>query len=259
MLDAESNSAKGSVESYVSRIKLQHQSHPRYFDVDQVRMYQDGNNNSTIGTNSISTNERCFFGIKHFAGNVVYDASHFINVNKDVIPDDVVAIFHKSCCTFAFVTHLFAMQFKTHFSTDLNPTGVLFRISPTHSIITQSAGAHQYPPTTLTQDFHTRLDNLLRTLVSARPHFVRCLKANSNEAPDYFDRTVVTRQIRSLQVLETVNWMAYGFPHRLRFKAFNPKYKCLAPFKKLFKTDDKIVEDCQVIFPVILQFITLAP
>ena len=63
---------------------------------------------------------------------------------------------------------------------------------------------------TLTQDFHTRLDNLLRTLVHAKPHFVRCVKANDSEQPLLFERTTVMRQIRSLQLLETVNLMAAG-------------------------------------------------
>lgn len=49
---------------------------------------------------------------------------------------------------------------------------------------------------TLTQDFHTRLDNLLRTLVHARPHFVRCLRANSQETPMLFERAAVAKQVR---------------------------------------------------------------
>lgn len=64
---------------------------------------------------------------------------------------------------------------------------------------------------TLTQDFHTRLDNLLRSLVHARPHFVRCIKANNTETPIIFDRGAVMKQIRSLQILETVNLMAGGW------------------------------------------------
>lgn len=63
---------------------------------------------------------------------------------------------------------------------------------------------------TLTQDFHTRLDNLLRTLVHARPHFVRCIRSNSQEEPGTFSKPIVMTQIRSLQVLETVNLMAGG-------------------------------------------------
>jgi dachs protein len=66
------------------------------------------------------------------------------------------------------------------------------------------------PVSTLTQDFHTRLDNLLRTLVHAKPHFVRCVRSNSTEAHAQFERATVMRQIRSLQVLETVNLMAGG-------------------------------------------------
>lgn len=73
------------------------------------------------------------------------------------------------------------------------------------------------PVSTLTQDFHTRLDNLLRTLVHARPHFVRCIRANDGESPRRFDRGVVMRQIRSLQVLETVNLMAGGEPFLFLF------------------------------------------
>ena len=93
------------------------------------------------------------------------------------------------------------------------------------------------------QDFHFRLDNLLRTLVHAKPHFIRCVRPNETESSSEFDRSLVSdsfesfdpvtslysdfsgtylhffisqviQQVRSLQVLETVNLMAGGFPHR---------------------------------------------
>ena len=44
----------------------------------------------------------------------------------------------------------------------------------------------------------------------AKPHFVRCVKANASEQPLVFERTTVMRQIRALQLLETVNLMAAG-------------------------------------------------
>lgn len=70
----------------------------------------------------------------------------------------------------------------------------------------------------MTQDFHTRLDNLLRSLVHARPHFVRCIKANNVETPNLFDRGAVMKQIRSLQILETVNLMAGGMSTLIAIK-----------------------------------------
>lgn len=49
------------------------------------------------------------------------------------------------------------------------------------------------------------------------------------------------------QVLETVNLMAGGYPHRMRFKTFNLRYRLLVPFKKLRRAEDKTVEDCKLI------------
>lgn len=54
------------------------------------------------------------------------------------------------------------------------------------------------------------------------------------------------RQVRALQILETVNLMAGGLPHRMRFKAFNSRYRLLAPFKLLKRVEDKSIEDCKV-------------
>ncbi|XP_025419111.1 myosin-G heavy chain isoform X2 [Sipha flava] len=228
MLDVEC-SVYGSVELYLRKVKSQHRNNPRLFEPKSVDHQRS-------------------FGIQHFAGRVVYDASDFLDTNKDVVPDDLVSVFHKQSCSFGFATHLFGSELKALYSIETVPRGIKFRISPTsHSDLLNG----NEPVSTLTQDFHTRLDNLLRSLVHARPHFVRCIKANSTETPDKFDRAVVMRQIRSLQVLETVNLMAGGYPHRMRYKAFNLRYKMLAPFNKLLRTDDRATEDCHLILQCI--------
>jgi len=42
--------------------------------------------------------------------------------------------------------------------------------------------------------------------------------------------------------------MARGFPHRMRFKAFNARYRILAdPIARLARIDEKAVEDCEII------------
>jgi len=122
-----------------------------------------------------NTKAKRLFGVRHFAVDVVYDTTHFIEANKDVIPDDIVVMFHKSRCTFGFVAHLFGLEIKTLASKNFAPSGILFRISPTSL---NGFKVESDVTTTLTQDFHTRLDNLLRTLVHARPHFIRCIKVS---------------------------------------------------------------------------------
>ncbi|KAL1491573.1 hypothetical protein ABEB36_012148 [Hypothenemus hampei] len=223
MLDVEC-SVRGTAESYIAKIKVQHKNNKRLFDQKSI--------------------DPRLFGIQHYAGRVIYDATDFLDTNKDVVPDDLVAVFYKQTCNFGFATHLFGSELKALFSVENVPRGISFRISPTsHTDLLNG----DEPVSTLTQDFHTRLDNLLRTLVHARPHFVRCICSNNQETPNTFDRGVVVRQIRSLQVLETVNLMAGGFPHRMRYKAFNSRYRLLAPFTALIRTDEKVTEDCKVI------------
>ena len=52
------------------------------------------------------------FGIRHFAGRVIYDASDFMLNNRDLLPDDIVCVFSKQNCNFGFVSHLFAQEIK---------------------------------------------------------------------------------------------------------------------------------------------------
>ncbi|XP_018336090.1 unconventional myosin-IXb isoform X2 [Agrilus planipennis] len=232
MLDVEC-SIRGTAESYVAKMKVQHKHNSRLIDPKPL--------------------EARLFGIQHFAGRVIYDATDFLDTNKDVVPDDLVAVFYKHSCNFGFATHLFGSELKALYSSENVPRGISFRISPTsHTDLLNG----DEPVSTLTQDFHTRLDNLLRTLVHARPHFVRCIRSNSMETPNRFDRGTVMRQIRSLQVLETVNLMAGGYPHRMRFKAFSTRYRLLAPFARLHRTEEKVLEDCNLILQYVIDLVT---
>jgi len=51
--------------------------------------------------------------------------------NKDVVPDDLVSVFHKQSCSFGFATHLFGSELKALYSIETVPRGIKFRISPT--------------------------------------------------------------------------------------------------------------------------------
>lgn len=244
MLDAEC-AARGTAESYVAKIKVQHRSSPR------LEM-----------KHTTEPHDPRMFMIRHFAGRVEYDATDFLDTNRDVVPDDLVAVFYKHTCNFGFATHLFGSELKALYALQSVPRGLSFRIAPTsHTDLLNG----DEPVSTLTQDFHTRLDNLLRTLVHARPHFVRCIRSNSSEAAGCFERMTVVKQIRSLQVLETVNLMASGFPHRMRFKQFNARYRMLAPFHLVRRNEDKMEECCNIILqyamenpPVVEGSVTLA-
>lgn len=224
ILDSEC-SIRGTAESYVSKIKAQHRTSQRL-------------------ERCAEQNDPRLFVIRHFAGRVEYDASDFLDTNRDVISDDLVSVFYKHSCNFGFATHLFGTELRALYSQETVPRGMSFRIAPTS--LTDLLNGDE-PVSTLTQDFHTRLDNLLRTLVMSRPHFVRCIRSNSNEKSNCFDKGTVVRQIRALQVLETVNLMASGYPGKWRFKQFISRYRMLIPFRSLRQCEENALEDCKVI------------
>lgn len=225
MLDAECVT-RGNAETYVAKIKVQHKNAERL----------EHHTNETFDPRS--------FVIHHFAAKIEYDATHFLDTNRDIISDDLVSVFYKHTCNFGFATHLFGTELKALYTQELVPRGLSFRIAPTsHTDLLNGSE----PISTLTQDFHTRLDNLLRTLVHARPHFVRCIKCNSQEIANKFDRPTIVKQVRALQVLETVNLMSNGFPHRMRFKQFVSRYRMLAPFRMLKRCEEKAPDDCKLI------------
>lgn len=63
MLDVEC-SIRGTAESYVAKVKVQHKQNPRLFEP------------RTVDCRS--------FGIQHFAGRVTYDASDFLGKKKKI-------------------------------------------------------------------------------------------------------------------------------------------------------------------------------
>lgn len=165
LLDSEC-AIRGTAEAYVQKIKIQHMNNSRFFDVSSSK-------EKTIADRSQQISR--LFGIRHFAGNVVYDTTSFLESNADRLSDDIIAIFHKSMCTFGFVSHLFGVELRLLYNKETVPRGLSFRIAPTAHLDLQNECE---PISTLTQDFHTRLDNLLRTLVHAKPHFIRCIKVS---------------------------------------------------------------------------------
>ena len=93
------------------------------------------------------------FGIRHFAGTVTYDASQFLDTNRDTMSDDLVSVFHKTSCTAGFVSHLFSVELRHQASEDRAPRGVQYRLGTTSYLELPSGDS---PSSSLCQDLHTR-------------------------------------------------------------------------------------------------------
>lgn len=63
----------------------------------------------------------------------------------------------------------------------------------------------------------------IRFSFRSNPHFVRCLKPNSDKLSNNFDMQLVLDQVKCLGVLDTVRIRRLGYPIRYRFSDFVDK------------------------------------
>uniref|UniRef100_A0A8C5CHJ4 non-specific serine/threonine protein kinase n=1 Tax=Gadus morhua TaxID=8049 RepID=A0A8C5CHJ4_GADMO len=166
------------------------------------------------------------FGINHYAGKVIYNASGFLAKNRDMLPADIVLLLRSS-------ENLLISKLVTH---PLTKTGYITR-SLTTFIETQSySGEATHHPRettnmrtqTVSSYFRYSLMDLLSKMVSGQPHFVRCIKPNNDRQAHRFDQEKVVVQLRYTGVLETAKIRRQGYSHRILFANFVTRYSILA-------------------------------
>uniref|UniRef100_A0A3B5A2U5 Unconventional myosin-X-like n=1 Tax=Stegastes partitus TaxID=144197 RepID=A0A3B5A2U5_9TELE len=155
------------------------------------------------------------FGIKHYAGEVLYDVRGILEKNRDTFRDDILFILKDS--RLDFIYDLFE------------------RVGSRSGDETLKMGTARRKPTVSSQ-FRDSLHSLMATLSASNPFFVRCIKPNMDKASQ-FDPDVVLNQLRYSGMLETVKIRRAGFPVRRTFKDFYSRYKMI--LKNKIRSDDE--------------------
>ena len=155
--------------------------------------------------------------------------------------DDLISIFHKSRCSSGFISHLYQHELKHLYSEATVPHAVQYRISPTSYLELPSG---EEPATTLCQNLHTKLDNLLKTILHSKPHFVLCIKPNQTQDAQ-FDHQFVVTQCRALNILETCHVMVDGLPHRMKMSTFYARYRVVSSDSDGMASGVDMVSKCQ--------------
>ncbi|KAM6954047.1 unconventional myosin-X [Aplochiton taeniatus] len=146
------------------------------------------------------------FGVKHYAGEVVYDVRGTLEKNRDTFRDDILNLLRES--RLDFVYDLFE-----HVSSR-NKEDTL-----------KCSSKHKRP--SVSSQFKNSLHSLMATLSTANPFFVRCIKPNNHKRSEHFEPTVVLNQLRYSGMLETVKIRRTGFPVRRAFQDFCSRYQVL--------------------------------
>uniref|UniRef100_A0A8C4DBL2 Myosin-X n=1 Tax=Dicentrarchus labrax TaxID=13489 RepID=A0A8C4DBL2_DICLA len=185
LINEESRFPKGTDYTLLEKLHSRHATNP-YYVKPRVNDHQ--------------------FGIKHYAGEVLYDVRGILEKNRDTFRDDILFILKDS--RLDFIYDLFE------------------RVGSRNGDETLKMGTARRKPTVSSQ-FRDSLHSLMATLSASNPFFVRCIKPNMDKA-NRFDADVVLNQLRYSGMLETVKIRRAGFPVRRTFTDFysrSAKYK----------------------------------
>ncbi|XP_076454167.1 myosin-VIIa-like isoform X2 [Babylonia areolata] len=164
--------------------------------LNKLHQHHGRNKNYLKAKSAVNTT----FGLNHFAGVVFYDSVGFLEKNRDTFSTDLIHLVQASGNKFL----------KMLFTADL----------------TMGKDTRKRAPT-LSAQFKTSLDMLMKTLSLCQPFFVRCIKPNEFKKPLMFDRELCCRQLRYSGMMETIRIRRAGYPIRHHFDRFVDRYRIL--------------------------------
>ncbi|XP_031843704.1 myosin heavy chain isoform X17 [Nomia melanderi] len=167
------------------------------------------------------------FAIGHYAGNVPYNITGWLEKNKDPLNDTVVDQFKKSS------NKLLVEIFADHpgQSGDAGGGG--------GGGGKGGRGKKGGGFSTVSSSYREQLNNLMTTLRATQPHFVRCIIPNELKQPGVIDSHLVMHQLTCNGVLEGIRICRKGFPNRMVYPDFKLRYMILAPAAMAAESEPK--------------------
>ncbi|KAL0994280.1 hypothetical protein UPYG_G00120170 [Umbra pygmaea] len=139
------------------------------------------------------------FRLLHYAGEVNYTVSGFLDKNNDLLYRNLKEVICQSD------SQILRQCFQREEVTD------------------------QKRPETAATQFKNSLAKLMDILMSKEPSYVRCIKPNDAKQPGRFDEALVRHQVKYLGLMENLRVRRAGFAYRRHYQAFLQRYKSLCP------------------------------
>merc|ERR1719195_1843986 len=169
------------------------------------------------------TDKNAHFAISHYAGIVSYNVTGWLEKNKDPVNDTVVEVF-KSTSPCALLTLLWADH-------PGQPT-----TAPKEEGKKKKKGGGGK---TVSSVYLVSLGELMSTLHTCEPHFVRCLVPNTHKKPGEVEPPLIMHQLTCNGVLEGIRICMRGFPNRMLYPDFKMRYACLGQAEIASSSDNK--------------------
>merc|ERR1719346_130609 len=157
------------------------------------------------------TDKNAHFAISHYAGIVSYNVTGWLEKNKDPVNDTVVEIMKStSPC------ELLVLLWADH-------PGQPTEVKKDEGKKKKKGGGGK----TVSSVYLVSLGELMTTLHSCEPHFVRCIVPNTHKKPLEVEPPLIMHQLTCNGVLEGIRICMRGFPNRMLYPDFKMRYACL--------------------------------
>ncbi|KAJ6774895.1 P-LOOP NUCLEOSIDE TRIPHOSPHATE HYDROLASE SUPERFAMILY PROTEIN [Salix purpurea] len=162
-----------------------------------------------LNSNSCFRGERDkAFSVSHYAGEVTYDTTGFLEKNRDLLHLDSIQLLSSCSC---HLPQIFASNMLTQ--SEKPAVGPLYK-----------AGGADSQKLSVATKFKGQLFQLMQRLENTTPHFIRCIKPNNSQSPGSYEQGLVLQQLRCCGVLEVVRISRSGFPTRMSHHKFARRY-----------------------------------
>ncbi|CUG92185.1 myosin heavy chain, putative [Bodo saltans] len=161
------------------------------------------------------------FGISHFAGEVMYDVSGWIEKNRDTVKEVFrTTVFPQAdaACN-ALSRCIFPPPLAS--AADALPGG---------EGITTTTRKKAKGPLTVACSFRAQMDALLTVIESTNPRWIRCVKPHPEKLPLKLSGSYTLRQLEFSGILGTVKIRKAGYPIRYPHREFCTQYRVILPF-----------------------------
>merc|ERR1712076_271194 len=205
ILEEESLFPKATDKSFEDKLKAQHLGKSPSFAKPQSK-----------------TDKNAHFACIHYAGTVSYNVTAWLEKNKDPVNDTVVDVLKRGSNIL--------MQF-------------LWADHPGQSAPPEEKGEKKKKKKggakTVSSVYLVQLGELMNTLHSTEPHFIRCIVPNTHKQPLQVEPPLIMHQLTCNGVLEGIRICMRGFPNRMLYPDYKGRYQILGAAEIATASDNK--------------------
>jgi myosin-5 len=155
------------------------------------------------------------FGIRHYAGEVVYDANNFVTKNMDTLPDDL------NDCRKESSNSIVSAEIVRNIGSG-RPKALASSKRP--DLLKKKSSIVS---ATVWTKFKNQLTELMANISETRTRYIRCIKPNTLKQPRIMHHLSTVEQLRCAGVVAAVTISRSSFPNRLLHEQVLERFMCL--------------------------------